>query len=501
MSHTADSIDLDKRLEFLGVDRETRERLRKLKPVVDKAIGPALEAFYERVAREPQTARFFSNPAHMAAAAQRQRQHWMVIAAAEYDGNYGANVRAIGNAHARLGLEPRWYIGGYALVVERLIAAVLQEQWPRLLRRPGEGADETAKLIGALVKAAMLDMDLAISTYLDALDAARKKAEAKSELVQQNQAVAVKSLGEALSRLAEGDLKVRLDSALAPEFDELKHNFNSTTERMERTIGAVAASIHANKTSMAEIATASEDLARRTEQQAAALEEATATLAEVTGNIAKTSSGVERASTVVGQAKDDASAGGEIMRRAVVSMEKIEGSSKDIERIIGVIDEIAFQTNLLALNAGVEAARAGDSGRGFAVVASEVRALAQRSAEAAKEIKSLITASSAQVAEGGKLVNETQGALEGISRKVDEITKAIAVIVQNAAEQSQRLRDISQVVDQIDQITQKNAAMAEEATAASRLLTQDTEKLAAQISVFRAEDERPDVARFRRALR
>jgi len=234
-----------------------------------------------------------------------------------------------------------------------------------------------------------------------------------------------------------------------------------------------------------EIALAASDLSRRAEQQAASLEESTAAIREITSTVERTAEGTELARQLVSSATSDAQKSSEVVRNAVDAMGRIEKSSKDISQIIGAIDEIAFQTNLLALNAGVEAARAGETGRGFAVVASEVRALAQRSAEAAREIKNLITGANSEVAIGVTLVTETGNALERITGQVTEINRVVSEIATATSEQSSALKQVNIAIGAMDQDTQKNAAMVEETTAASHSLRQEAENLAMSVGQFR----------------
>jgi len=230
---------------------------------------------------------------------------------------------------------------------------------------------------------------------------------------------------------------------------------------------------------------AADDLSRRTEQQAATLEETAAALDEITALVGNTSSSVDRAHDAVVAASDEAARSGEIVTGAVRSMDLIAKSSDEIGQIIGVIDEIAFQTNLLALNAGVEAARAGDAGRGFAVVASEVRALAQRSADAAKEIKALIAPSSDQVRQGVDLVGKTGVALTAIVGRVAEVDELMKTIHLSAREQATGLDEVNRAVNQMDQVVQQNAAMVEQSTAATHSLKTETEELTRLIARFR----------------
>ena len=261
------------------------------------------------------------------------------------------------------------------------------------------------------------------------------------------------------------------------------------------TVRAVVASAGAIHSGAREISSASDDLSQRTEQQAASLEETAAALDEITATLKKSAEGAKHASQVVASADDDAKKGAVVVKQAVEAMDAISKSSDQIGRIIGVIDEIAFQTNLLALNAGVEAARAGDAGRGFAVVASEVRALAQRSAEAAKEIKGLISTSSSQVGSGVSLVAESGKALERIIAQVSEINRVVAEIAAGAQEQASGLQQVNSAINQMDQSTQQNATMVEESTAASHSLSQETTQLASLIE--RVPGRRTQAARRR----
>jgi methyl-accepting chemotaxis protein len=246
----------------------------------------------------------------------------------------------------------------------------------------------------------------------------------------------------------------------------------------------IASSTQAIRLATGEISTSADDQSRRTAQQAASLEETAAALDEITATVKKTADGAAHARDVVSSTKAGAEKSDEVVRQAITAMGDIERSSQQINHIIGVIDEIAFQTNLLALNAGVEAARAGEAGRGFAVVASEVRALAQRSADAAKQIKGLISASTKQVEQGVDLVGQMGKALESIMTEVTEINTVVSEIAAGAKEQSVGLQEINTGVSQMDQATQQNAAVVEETTAASHGLAREIEKLLALVGRF-----------------
>ncbi len=280
---------------------------------------------------------------------------------------------------------------------------------------------------------------------------------------------AVTQIADALQKLASGDLECKIASTFSGTFEPMRSNFNETVDQLSSALGAVSRSASVIEMGAKEIAQASNDLSRRTEQQAAALEETAAALDEITVNVANASKRADEARS----ATEDAS------RSA-----QIEQSSKEISNIISVIDEIAFQTNLLALNAGVEAARAGEAGKGFAVVAQEVRELAQRSAKAAKEINQLIKSSSDEVKTGVKLVAETGVALEGIQNNVASVNEHMTAIAGAAKEQAIGLSEVNSAVNQLDQVTQQNAAMVEESTAASNALLNETEGLRQSLSRF-----------------
>jgi methyl-accepting chemotaxis protein len=298
------------------------------------------------------------------------------------------------------------------------------------------------------------------------------------------QAHVVEAIATGLEKLTAGVLTFRITDGFAPTYEKLRADFNNAMAQLQDDMSIVAGNTAGVRSASGEISQASDDLSRRTEQQAASLEETAAALDEITATVRKTAEGAGHAREMVANAKADAERSSEVVTVAVSAMGEIEGSARKISQIIGVIDEIAFQTNLLALNAGVEAARAGDAGRGFAVVASEVRALAQRSAEAAKEIKTLISASSQQVDRGVNLVGETGKALERIVSQVAEINGIVAEIAASAEEQATGLQQVNTAVNQMDQVTQQNAAMVEQSTAASHTLAGEAEQLSKLISRF-----------------
>jgi methyl-accepting chemotaxis protein len=479
---------LDERLSFMGIGDEAKAQLRRLKPIVDEVMAQALSVLYDKICVTPQTRKFFSSEQHIDAAKGAQTKHWARITDASFGDDYALSVRAIGKAHARLGLDPQWYIGGYALVLEQLInAAVKTSRGGRFLalKTNSSHARQVAESVAALVKATLLDMDLAISVYLDELDARRRGSEEARQAAEKAQAQAFEVMAKALASLARGDLQSRIVEDIPQSCQKLQEDFNAAVGQLENAMGGIAKGAHGIGCATQQIAAAAANMSKQTEQQAASIEQTAAALEQITATVKKASEGASHATAIVGLTRLGAEESGEIVRRAVEAMGRIEKSSQKINQIIGVIDEIAFQTNLLALNAGVEAARAGDAGKGFAVVAAEVRALAQRSGEAAKEIKSLISASACEVEQGVDLVHQTGKALEKIVAQVAEIDRAVTTIANGASEQAATLSQINTAVSQIDQGTQRNAAMFEETASATENLRHETEELIRSVGSFR----------------
>ncbi|KQM86332.1 chemotaxis protein [Sphingomonas sp. Leaf23] len=291
-------------------------------------------------------------------------------------------------------------------------------------------------------------------------------------------------LGEGLSRLAASDVSYRIADPFPADYERLRIDFNAAMDAVSEVLAAVREATSGINSGANDIRQASDDLSQRTEQQAASLEETAAAMDQITGTVRETAAGATRAHAVVSETRDEAEQSGDVVRRAVDAMHGIERASGEIGDIITVIDGIAFQTNLLALNAGVEAARAGDAGKGFAVVASEVRALAQRSADAAKDVKAKINASSEQVATGVELVSETGKALQRIIGRIGEISALVGTIATSADQQATGLQQVNTAVNEMDGVTQQNAAMVEQATAAARTLAEEAQELARQVDRF-----------------
>jgi len=333
-----------------------------------------------------------------------------------------------------------------------------------------------------------------VGKLASAMKALRDQLAAAERAKQEQANLIVGSIGDGLDKLANGDLTARVEVELTGVFAKLKTDFNNAMAELSRTLGAVSQATGGVHTGASEISQASNDLSRRTEQQAASLEETAAAMDQITATVRASAESAVRANKATAQARSEAEQSGTVVTRAMQAMAGIERSSAEISEIISVIDGIAFQTNLLALNAGVEAARAGDAGKGFAVVASEVRALAQRSAEAARDVKARITASSEQVEAGVSLVGETGAALNRIISAVAEVDSLVGDITTAAEQQATGLQQVNTAVVEMDGVTQQNAAMVEEATAASRSLAAEADQLAQHIGRFKLDAQPAGVA-------
>ena len=412
----------------------------------------------------------FSGRAAIDRARKRQAEHWAQLFSAAPSSETLASARRVGEVHAGVGLGMGWYIGGYAGVLDVLIRAMARDSL-------GPFGRPLAGRIATLVKFALLDMDAALDAYFAAEEARRT--------------AVIDTLGQALHAMTEGDYAARLAS-LPEGYETLQADF----EAMRAQVAGVLASVSGNAlrvdSGAREIREASDDLALRTETQAARLEEASAAMTTLATSVGQTAGDAAKMHAAVEQTHDDARAGGHVVSEAVTAMNDIHRSAQEIGKIIAVIDGIAFQTNLLALNAGVEAARAGESGKGFAVVATEVRALAQRSAEAAKDIKALISTSTDQIGGGVSLVESSGDAMRQIVGEVSAVSGLVEEIAEAAEKQATGIAEISDMVSSMDRFTQQNAAMVEETSAGTRNLSQETVRLMEQLRRFRvAQGTRP----------
>src|SRR5712692_485253 len=315
----------------------------------------------------------------------------------------------------------------------------------------------------------------------------RRNAEAQAKAAEE-QAESVKALAAGLAKLSDGDLMVRLNDGFTETYEQIRDDFNTTIARLQATIQSIATSTREVFSTATEISTSTTDLSQRTEEQAASLEQTSASMEEISATVKKNAENAQQANQFASGTREVADRGGAVVAQAVSAMARIEESSRKISDIISVIDEISRQTNLLALNAAVEAARAGEAGRGFAVVASEVRSLAQRSSQAAKDIKDLITNSSGQVQEGVELVNQAGTALTEIVDSIKRVAEIVSEIAAASAEQATGLEQVNTALSQMDEVTQQNSALVEQNAAAAKALEQQSQGMDERVSFFRLGD-------------
>ncbi|MDE8651684.1 methyl-accepting chemotaxis protein [Novosphingobium album (ex Liu et al. 2023)] len=379
-----------------------------------------------------------------------------------------------------------------------LVAALQLAAWliqRRIVAPLGVASDAIGSLASGdyAIAIAGLDREDELGRMARSMDVFRRAGLAQRDFEQAQREV-VEALSVGLGKLAAKDLEFRLDQPFPESYEAVRANFNQALDALMQALGTVRVGAAGVMASVVEIRAASDDLAIRNEQQAANLEETAAAMEMVTGRVDAASGSADEAQEAIAQAHRQATEGGEVVHRAIEAMAAIEQSAQEISKIINVIDGIAFQTNLLALNAGVEAARAGDAGKGFAVVANEVRALAQRSADAAQDIKALILNSSTQVGAGVELVGQTGEKLTAIVAQVGAVHALVASMAASTDDQAQNLNQVNSAVREMDLTTQRNAAMVEQTTAATRRLEQEAMGLSQLVSTFRTRerDTRPD---------
>ncbi|WP_306431157.1 methyl-accepting chemotaxis protein [Rhizobium sp. L1K21] len=475
--------DLAKAIEQNGLDQKAIQSLKQLASLTVKAVPAGIEFGHQRAALVPELAGVMNNAEMRNAIKAAHTKRWQLVLNGDFGPELAGMTLSAANAQSSTGIDPRFHIAGYSHVLAEVVKSVVVESFSKKGFFSGGSADaqSVGEGLAAVVRAAFLDIDTVLNLYRYRNEAERAEALRKSD--DEHERIR-QVFGKALSSLAERDLKYRITEDLPENFKVLSNDFNHAAEQLSNIISGIDEATANILAGAEEISNATDNLSNRTEQQAASIEETAAALEEITSTVNESASRAAEAGQLVATTKDSAVHSGEVVRRAIDAMSEISHSSGEISNIIGVIDEIAFQTNLLALNAGVEAARAGDAGKGFAVVAQEVRELAQRSANAAKEIKALISKSSDQVKNGVDLVGETGKVLETIAGQVQEINTNISAIVDGAREQAVGLKEVNTAVGHMDQGTQQNAAMVEQTTAATRVLRDEIDRVAAMLQQF-----------------
>ncbi|OBZ96541.1 chemotaxis protein [Pararhizobium polonicum] len=430
----AQAGSLLERLRFAGLDEDQTDVLRKNRQSLGAQVELALRDLFQRLQTFPDAARHFSSDRQIDRLHDLQSSHWSVLTDARFDSLYAERVKVLSDTESKMGLDPRWQIAGHSVVLERLICSMIEEFWPKSVLALGKSRkQELNALVAALVRTVFVDTEISVSLRFNEQRHSHQRQLAEQRKAGEAEALAL--FGDVTQALGRGDLSVRTPADVPAVYQPLAQELNGALDVMQRQVIGLADRAATMETSSRELVGQTGQFAARAQQQSEALGEAVTAFNAIVDRVKHNAGQTQAAEKSVAVTRQSAEHSGEIAGQAISAMADIEASAEKIGQIIGVIDEIAFQTNLLALNAGIEAARAGESGRGFAVVAQEVRALAQRSGDAAREIKQLVSNTKSQVVAGVERVGRTQDAISSIVEQVRGINDAIAGIAEEAAGQ------------------------------------------------------------------
>lgn len=435
-ARTAQAASLRDRLRFAGVDTGQGEALRAHRQTLERHVERALRDLFQRFQTFPDAARHFQGERQIDRLHDLHASHWSVLTDGRFDALYAERVKVLSDAESQMGLDPRWRLSGQAVVLEHVIDGLIADYWPKSILSGTRNARRTelCTLLKAFVRTAMVDAEIAVSLRFN--EQRHQHQRALAEQRQADRADLDRVFGDALRGLARLDFSVRVGGDLPEAWQETADLLNGALVEIETRLGAAVDAVSRSGPLAQSVAGGTSSLEAACAAGSQNLRETAVALGDIVSRIKANLADTRRTESAVEATRRSAEESGEIVSEAMSAMADIEASAEKIGQIIGVIDEIAFQTNLLALNAGIEAARAGESGRGFAVVAQEVRALAQRSAEAAREIKQLVTGTKAQVEAGVERVNRTQDAIGSIVRQVNEINDAITGIARDGSDTS-----------------------------------------------------------------
>ena len=491
-ARTGQASSLRDRLRFAGVESGQGETLRRHRQTLERHVELSLRDLFQRFQTFPAAARHFHSERQIDRLHDLMSSHWSVVTDARFDGLYAERVKVLADTESQMGLDPRWRIAGHAVVAETVVNGLIEEYWPKSLLPGANSArrQELTELVAAFLRTAMVDAEIGVSLRFNELRHAHARALAEQR--REDHGDLDRVFGGVIDALARLDMTQAAEAEMPEGWRQTAGTLNGALEEIRARLCSAADGVTRAEPLSTTLSAEANALAARAAERSASLDEAAASLADIAGRFRGMLAETRRTETAAAEASQSVALTGDIAGRAMSAMADIEASAEKIGQIIGVIDEIAFQTNLLALNAGIEAARAGESGRGFAVVAQEVRALAQRSADAAREIKQLVTGTKAQVETGVEHVHRTQDAIGGVVRQVGEINAAIAGIARDSAESVAALDGTAAGIGGIGRALAGDAADAGRIGASGEDLHTVILELGRTIREFRLEARRDD---------